>query len=489
MSHGGRDRARSHPPPGRQAGGIDTPLTRRIAHFSKIISIVIVALAAFTFAIGVARGEPAAEMFIAAVALAVGAIPEGLPAAVTITLAIGVAVWPAAARSSASCPPSRRSAAPPSSARDKTGTLTENQMTVQWISAGGDSCSVDGRRVRAARCDPARRGCHDAGESARPGRVPHGRRPLQRRPPARARAGDTSVVGDPTEAALQVVARKGGLDPVALARGRPRIDAIPFESERQYMATLHSGAPGQAPVVYAQGRPRAGAGPLRAGARADRRRRSPWTRRPCSPRSDGSPARACGCSPSRAPRCRPGTVTLERGVVDQGGLTLARPRRRCSTRPGPTAIAAVASCRAAGIAVKMITGDHVATAAAIAGRSAPGRRPGGRTPEVLTGAAARRALDDEALRRGRGAGERLRAGRPRAEAAPGRGAAGPRARRGHDRRRRQRRPGAQAGRHRRGDGRRAAPRSPRRPRTWCSPTTTSPRSRRPSRRVAASSTT
>jgi cation-transporting P-type ATPase F len=92
---------------------LSTPLTKKIAQFSKLVLWVILALAAATFALGVARGEKPADMFMAAVALTVGAIPEGLPAAVTIVLAIASRAWRNATPLSASCPPSKRSAAPP----------------------------------------------------------------------------------------------------------------------------------------------------------------------------------------------------------------------------------------------------------------------------------------------------------------------------------------------------------------------------------------
>ena len=367
-----------------EAGGIDTPLTRRIAHFSKIISIVIVALAAFTFTIGVARGEPASEMFVAAVALAVGAIPEGLPAAVTITLAIGVSRMARRRAIVRKLPAVETLGSTTVICSDKTGTLTENQMTVQAILAGGESFSVEGagyaplgaiRRgedVVDARGWPALDECLAAGALCNDARL-------------REREGRHEVIGDPTEAALLVAARKGGLDPVALAGRRPRIDAVPFESEHQYMATLHSSAPGQAAVVYLKGAPervlpRCGQvlGPAGEEVALDRAAVLAEVERLAR---EG--LRVLAIARASVPS---GTVTLERALVEEGGLTLLGLEAMLDP-PRPEAMAAVARCHAAGIAVKMITGDHAATARAIAERlhlEGPEPRDGG--PEVLSGA-------------------------------------------------------------------------------------------------------
>ena len=367
-----------------EAGGMDTPLTRRIAHFSKIISIVIVALAGFTFAIGVARGEPASEMFVAAVALAVGAIPEGLPAAVTITLAIGVSRMARRRAIVRKLPAVETLGSTTVICSDKTGTLTENQMTVQAILAGGEAFAVEGagyapvgailRGQRAVDAEewPALSECLIAGALCNDARL-------------RERKGRHEVVGDPTEAALLVVARKGGLDPVALVRRRPRVDAIPFESEHQYMATLHSSAPGHAPAVYLKGAPERVL-PLcgRAlGSAGEDVALDPVAVLAEVERLAGEGLRVLAIARASVP---PGTVTLERGFVEEGGLTLLGLEAMLDP-PRPEAMAAVAGCRAAGIAVKMITGDHLATARAIAGRlelEGPGARDGG--PEVLSGA-------------------------------------------------------------------------------------------------------
>lgn len=126
---------------------LSTPLTKKIAQFSRLVLWVIVGLAIATFALGVARGEKPVEMFMAAVALAVGAIPEGLPAAVTIVLAIGVSRMAKRQAIIRKLPAVETLGSTTIICSDKTGTLTENQMTVQEILAGGEAIPGDGDRL------------------------------------------------------------------------------------------------------------------------------------------------------------------------------------------------------------------------------------------------------------------------------------------------------------------------------------------------------
>lgn len=121
-----------------------TPLTKKIAHFSGILLWAILGLAGVTFAVGMVRGESWLDMFMAAVALAVGAIPEGLPAAMTITLAIGVARMAKRNAIIRKLPAVETLGSTTVICSDKTGTLTQNQMTVQGILAGGERFEVSG---------------------------------------------------------------------------------------------------------------------------------------------------------------------------------------------------------------------------------------------------------------------------------------------------------------------------------------------------------
>src|SRR5690606_27563994 len=126
------------------ASNLSTPLTRKIAELSKVLLWVILVLALLTFAIGMARGLPTIQMFMAAVAIAVGMIPEGLPAAVTITLAIGVSRMAGKRAIIRKLSAVETLGSTTVICSDKTGTLTENQMTVQQIYAGDKFYDVSG---------------------------------------------------------------------------------------------------------------------------------------------------------------------------------------------------------------------------------------------------------------------------------------------------------------------------------------------------------
>ena len=157
-----------------------TPLTRRIAQFSHVLLYAILGLAALTFLVGVLRGEELVDMFMAAVALAVGAIPEGLPAAVTITLAIGVGRMAKRHSIIRSLPAVETLGSTTIICSDKTGTLTQNQMTVREAFAG-EGC----RHALGAWLGPGGRGHagrlgHRCALGRRADGVPHGGRARQR---------------------------------------------------------------------------------------------------------------------------------------------------------------------------------------------------------------------------------------------------------------------------------------------------------------------
>ena len=233
-----------------EAVDLSTPLTRKIAQFSRLLLWLILGLAAFAFTVGVWRSEKIVEMFMAAVALAVGAIPEGLPAAVTITLAVGVARMARRRAIIRKLPAVETLGSTTVICSDKTGTLTENAMTVQQIYAGGEFYGVTGtgydptgtiqqddqpvspdERPALLACLRAGLLCNDAVLVRKDGR--------------------TRVEGDPTEAALIVAAEKAGLLHADAQREAERLDAIPFESEDQFMATLHRARDGH--IIYKKG--------------------------------------------------------------------------------------------------------------------------------------------------------------------------------------------------------------------------------------------
>ena len=220
---------------------LETPLTRKIAAFSRLLLVVILGLAAVTFVVGWLRGESAFAMFMAAVALAVGAIPEGLPAAVTITLSIGVARMARRRAIIRKLPAVETLGSTTIVCSDKTGTLTVNQMTVREIMAGNALYEVSGSgygplgeiklvgepgpilvdNIAARECLLAGLLCNDSTLAEQSGRW--------------------EVHGDPTEGALLASAAKAGLPHNDCNSRLRRIDTIPFESQHQYMATLHEG--------------------------------------------------------------------------------------------------------------------------------------------------------------------------------------------------------------------------------------------------------
>lgn len=236
----------------REAGELETPLTRKIGHFSRVLMWFIVALAALTFLAGYWRGEDLAGTFIASVALAVAAIPEGLPVAVTITLAIGVRRMAGRHAIIRKLPAVETLGGTTIICSDKTGTLTQNQMTVKAVYAGGDRFAVGGS------------GYAPEGEFLREGGEidPAAHPVLLETLKAGLLCNDARLVredefwrieGDPTEGALLVCAQKAGLHHGAMAESHPRLDAIPFESVHQFMATLHHNRAENTRHVYLKG--------------------------------------------------------------------------------------------------------------------------------------------------------------------------------------------------------------------------------------------
>jgi cation-transporting ATPase F len=163
------------------AADLSTPLTRKMGEFARWLLVVILACAALTFLVGVLRGESAYAMFMAAVALAIGAIPEGLPAAITITLAIGVARMAKRRAIIRKLPAVETLGSTTVICSDKTGTLTENAMTVRAVWAGGRRHGVGGQGYGV---EGALEPSAAAGGGRGPARDPAGGRALQRRQPA-----------------------------------------------------------------------------------------------------------------------------------------------------------------------------------------------------------------------------------------------------------------------------------------------------------------
>lgn len=371
---------------------LQTPLTRQLARFSRTLTAAVVALAAVTFAAGVLRGQDWTAMFTAAVALAVGAIPESLPAAVTIILAVGVSRITRRRALVRRLPAVETLGATTVICTDKTGTLTQNEMTVvavvvddQHYVLTGSGYAPEGQVLHDGAPVPvADRGalrdclvagalCNDAALDLHEGRW--------------------TTSGDPMEAALLVAAVKAGVDLAEEAGRAPRTSTLPFDAQSRLMATWHGDDAGTRRLVVK-------GAPEEVLALTSRRRRADGT----TAGADVAQAqRVVDDAARRGLRVlavagadvdvelqasEPGVHDLRSSPLMLLGLLLLQ------DPPRTTAAGAVRACRRAGIEVKMVTGDHPATAAAIAsavgiGRSELGHADsgtGGVAPEVVTGA-------------------------------------------------------------------------------------------------------
>ena len=372
-----------------EAVDLSTPLTRRVTQFSRILLWLILAFAAFAFTIGVWRGEKVVEMFVTAVALAVGAIPEGLPAAVTIVLAVGVARMARRRAIIRRLPAVETLGSTTVICADKTGTLTENEMTVREIYAGGELYEVTGTgydRAGAIQQNgqpiaPEERSalvaCLRAGLLCNDAILIH-------------ENGRTRVEGDPTEAALIVAAEKSGLVHAEVQRDRERLDAIPFESQHQFMATLHGGRDGH--IIYKKG----------ALERIVSRCSTVLDRDGNEDLIDAEKIFAAA-EVMAAKGLRVLAFAQRKAAGGQRELGHHHVEHHLTflglqgmmDPPRPEAIAAVRRCQNAGIAVKMITGDHLLTARAIAEQIGLRGSSGHETPNAITGRGLERASDEE----------------------------------------------------------------------------------------------
>jgi cation-transporting P-type ATPase F len=367
---------------------LETPLTRKIARFSHVLLYAILALAATTFVVGLIRGQSVFDMFMAAVALAVGAIPEGLPAAMTITLAIGVARMARRRAIIRNLPAVETLGSTTIICSDKTGTLTENQMTVLEILAGGERFEVSGSgytprgRISKEGLAVDASGSPSLMECLKAGLLCNDSELLEKEE-------RWVIQGDPTEGALLVSGVKAGLDATTVRKELPRIDAIPFESQHQYMATLHSGGTGKLHTIYAKGSVETIL--ERCALSLDNTGRS-------SELDVEQIHRAVEEMAAKGLRI----LAFSKGGITQGttglrhtdvasGMTFLGLQGMIDP-PRQEAILAVQKCHAAGIRVKMITGDHALTASSIA------RQVGLRNPShVVTGKVLMETSDRELI--------------------------------------------------------------------------------------------
>ena len=331
-----------------------TPLQLRLAGLGKVIALVAVALSALVLVVGLVRGEPTERMLVIAISLAVAAIPESLPAVVSLSLALGarrMAVRHAIVRR---LPAVETLGSVTILATDKTGTLTQGRMVVVEVWTPHRSVVLTGEGYEpvgdvfeagqlvdlTAAADvvellTAGALCNDATLSAPPDNTL-----------------TWSGLGDPTEVALLTAAGKVGLARATLEQASPRLYEVPFDSVSQQMTTVHSDGDGL--LIIAKGSPEA---MVHRGTVNDPGERDQMLNRASAFAESGYRVLAVASARTATNRARKDAADTPLRLL--GLVAIADP-------PKAAAKATVAACRAAGITSVLITGDHPATALAIA---------------------------------------------------------------------------------------------------------------------------
>ena len=366
-----------------------TPLVAQMSRFARWLTVFILAVATLILAFGYFfQGHPFGELFMAVVGLSVAAIPEGLPAVLTITLAIGVQAMAKRNAIIRRLPAIETVGAVSVICTDKTGTLTCNEMMVTHLFSAdlalvvtGEGYSPDGVLLQDDRPLPV----DELPRLADVGRCAA----LCNDAQLWETDAQWQVRGDPMEGALLALARKLGVHEQEERKVRPRTDAIPFDARHRLMATLHHDHQGHA-TIYVKGAPEVvldhcrwqtdPAGNLAPLDAAD------WRARYEEIAAQGRRVLALAMRSTAPERTLLEFSDLEGTLILLGLVGLEDPPRK-------EAIEAVAQCLRAGISVKMITGDHAGTATAIA-REVGLAHPG----PVLTGQELDRMGDEELAR-------------------------------------------------------------------------------------------
>ncbi|MDD5269747.1 MAG: HAD-IC family P-type ATPase [Candidatus Omnitrophica bacterium] len=347
------------------------PLQEKIERFAHFIGALSIGGAAVIFALGMALGFKAAEMFKTAVAVTVATVPEGLPIVVTVTMAIGLNRM---ARRNAIIRKLHAVETLGSTTvicSDKTGTLTKNEMTVRLIHDGRKAYEVEGTGYETGgnilhegnRADISE--LKDLQDVLRIGLLCNESEIYEEE-------GRFKVKGDPTEGALIVSAMKAGLDPEKERDAYPQVSVIPFESDRGYMATLHSH--GSKKLIFIKGTPENVVGMCTECMLEGELRKKEILKASEAFASEGMRVLAMGYKEAPAGSEALTHDDIKEGVKFAGLQGMIDP-------PRPESIEAIKGCKAAGIRVVMITGDHAVTAGAI------GRQIGitGDDAKVITG--------------------------------------------------------------------------------------------------------
>jgi P-type Ca2+ transporter type 2C len=345
----------------------ETPLQRQLDSLGKRLALIACVVVALMFGFGLMRGDPLVQTAMTAIALAVAAIPEGLPAVVTVTLALGMhrmakrnaIVKKLAAVETLGCTTVICS--------DKTGTLTLNQMTARALYCHGRRHPVSGEGYGAEGAIEGQSCGSDLQDVLLPAALC-----------VDARIRDGQLIGDPTEGALLALAAKAGLDADAVLERLPRIAEIPFDSANKFMATFHHD--GDSVLLCVKGAPDV----LLSRAALDETTRTGLTAENEALANEAMRVLALACREIPAADFDPsGDLLFWVNELNLHALVgIIDP-------PRPEARDAISTCNAAGIQVKMITGDHRVTAAAIArelglsGETHEGRELDGLNPDEI----------------------------------------------------------------------------------------------------------
>lgn len=341
---------------------LETPLSKKIKHFSNVLLISILIFSAFVFALGLWQGRPFPEIFLIAVAFAVALIPEGLPAVFTIILAVGISKMAKENSIIRKLPAVETLGSTTIICSDKTGTLTENKVTVQSIFAGNKNYTIESTGYEpigdifddnnnVASIGHALKECLLAGLLCNESLLIN--------------EDDTWYIeGDPTEGALIVSARKAGLTEEHYSEKFFRIGlGIPFESEHQYMATIHDIGQGERKKIYIKGSeevilPRCSFMLLENG-QTGKLDKQTIVDKVMKMAQEGMRVLAFATIELALK-----TDEIDHGDVEKNLIFIGL--QGMMDPPRPEVFKAIEACHLASIEVKMITGDHAITAAAIA---------------------------------------------------------------------------------------------------------------------------
>ena len=355
-----------------------TPLQRRLSMLGRRMAVAALMVCAVVFAAGVARGNPADQMFLTAVSLAVAAIPEGLPAVVTVALALGARRMARRRALVRKLPAVETLGSVTVICSDKTGTLTENRMLVQRVWTPLGSYRVEGDGYTPAGAVDAEDGTDPAKDDllSRLAAVAAACNDAVLEPPSDPDGG-WELTGDPTEGSLLALAGKLGVTRDGLEHDRPRVAEVAFDAGRRRMTTVHRDEGGV--WVAAKGALDALAPLLRSAAEVGPRAQE------VAARWGSQGYRVLALAERHLPAVPDPLETADSDLRLLGLVAMADPAR-------PESADAVAACRTAGVIPVMITGDDARTAAAIAERVGILEGDAG----VFTGAELGR-LDDDVL--------------------------------------------------------------------------------------------